>query len=307
MVGARFFASAQNDEEKDHAENEDYGPEGHQLLGLGGHGIGFHLGAGWRGIRGIGQSEGVVSQGERGELFEFGEEFGLVLGIVLKFLFELAGNEEAGDLLEEFVGDGSAGGGDGLHIEDELAIGQKRGGDEGSVEVVVPVLDIEWAAHKFREVAGGTELVVDDSLQLFGRDLFKEKLAAEAFEDFEMGDGKIEIPGGQGDRGGALVADFGIEVAETVDEGVDVGFLILGLGDGSGFGFGFREGFVGVGLLLQAEGGRSNEDENDHGYYDENEATGKGRAGGVLLFGNVGVVGHGGMLHGRGGRLNSEL
>lgn len=90
MVGAGFLPPAENDEEKDHGQDKDDRAEGDELFRFGGHGVGFDPGAGRGGIGGVGEGELVVGQGERGELFEFGEECGFFFGIFFEFHFELA-------------------------------------------------------------------------------------------------------------------------------------------------------------------------------------------------------------------------
>lgn len=179
-------------------------------------------------------------------------------------------------MLEELVGNLAGCGGDGFHVEDKFSVGEHWFADEGAVEVVVAGFDIEGFAHEFGEVTGGAELIVKDSFEVAGSDFFEVKLATEALEDVEVCDGEIEVPGGERDLGGAFVAHFVIEVAEAVDEGVDVGFLAFEACDGSGAGFGLGEGFVGVGLFFDAVSGGGDQDEHDYGHHDEDEAAGEG-------------------------------
>lgn len=219
----------------------------------------------------------------------------------------MTGDEEAGDLYEEFLGDFANGGGDGFHVEDELAIGEEGRSDESAVEVVIAVFNIEGAANEFREISRGAELVVEEAFEVLRSDFFEGELATEALEDVEVSNGEVEILGGERDLGRPLVADLVIEVAKAVDERVDLGFLAFEIRDGSRLGLGFGEGFVGVGLFFDAVAGGSDQDEDHDGHHDENEAAGKGRARGVLLFGSSGSVGHGLILNRESGRLNSEL
>jgi len=64
MVALGFFASAENDEEKDHGQDKDDGAEGDELLGFGGHGVGFELRAGRGGVGCVAESELPLGQGE---------------------------------------------------------------------------------------------------------------------------------------------------------------------------------------------------------------------------------------------------
>jgi len=219
----------------------------------------------------------------------------------------LTGDEDSGNGLKKFVWHFSNAGSDGIHIEDEFAIGEEWFSDESAVEVIFPDFDVERAANEGRERGGGVALIMNNSCEVFRGDFFEVELSSEVFEGFEVGYGKVEVLGGEGDSGCALAANFGIEVAETIDEGIDGGFLPFGFGDGSRVGCGFGECFVCVGLLFEAVSGGGNKDEHDHGHHDKNEAAGEGRAGGILWFGSGWGVGHGVTLNKESGRLNSEL
>ena len=210
-------------------------------------------------------------------------------------------------MLEEFVRDFANSRGDGFHVEDELSIGEKGSGDEGSIEVVVARFDIEGASDKFREVGSGSELIVKDAFEPLGGDFSEGKLSPETLKDLEVCNGEIEIFSGESDRCVTLVADFAVEVAQAVDQGVDLGFAAFEICDGGRPGFCFREGFIGVGLFFDAIPGGGNENEDHDGHHNENETASEGGAWGVLVFGSVWSVGHEGSLNSECGRLNSEL
>ena len=84
-------------------------------------------------------------------------------------------------------------------------------------------------------------------------------------------------------------------------------FAPFEIDDRSGLGFLFGEFDEGAGLFFEGVGGGGDENENDAGHYDQDEASGEGRAC-CLLFGlGVFFVGHGGTMYGVRRQLNSEL
>lgn len=246
------------------------------MLGFGGHGIRFFFDTG-RGDAGcVAEDEVPIAEGEGGEFFELGEKLGGILGVVFELLFEFTGDEGAGHAGEEFIGEFSFARGNCGEVEDELAVGEEGGSDESAVEVVIAGFDTEEGADEFGEIFGGIKGEVDDSADVGVGDFLEGELASKIFEDVEVGEGEVDVPGGEGEGGGAIVLDFVIEVPDAAHERVEVGLMIGEVCDGCGLGFFFGEGFVGVGLFFDAVAGRGDEDEDDEGHDDEDEATGEG-------------------------------